>query len=193
MAFAPYLRASPTQLREARKRQGTGSMRNTASKADKAASPTLLSYHQMPQWFRQESNQWVLQSYRPIVPSLGACIRSWFYIHNESVNIYSHLLPAVFFFLCECYIQQYLTSRYSGVTGADIIGFSIFMSTAVMCLSSSAMYHTLMNHSQRVEHLCLRMDMLGVVIFILGDLTLGIQMVFWCEPLPRNTYWFMVS
>jgi hypothetical protein len=49
------------------------------------------------------------------------------------------------------------------------------------------------DHSQHVEHLCLRLDMLCVVIFILGDLVLGIYLVFWCEPLPRNIYWSMVS
>jgi adiponectin receptor len=65
--------------------------------------------------------------------------------------------------------------------------------TAVTCLSSSAIYHTLLNHSKHVEHLCLRLDMLGVVIFILGDLILGIYIIFWCEPYPRNIYWSMVS
>ena len=52
-------------------------------------------------------------------------------------------------------------------------------------------HHTMMNHSQDMEVLCLRLDMLGVVIFILGDIILGIYMTFWCEPLPRKIYWAM--
>ncbi|KAK5351777.1 hypothetical protein LTR11_003876 [Exophiala xenobiotica] len=147
----------------------------------------------MPEWYRRESNQWILHGYRPISGSAHASFCSWSYVHNESVNIYSHLIPAVFFLLGEWYIQQYLASRYSGVTGADFVAFSIFMLAAVTCLSLSATYHTLMNHSQHVEHFCLRLDMLGVVIFILGDLVLGIYMVFWCDPLPRNTYWAMIG
>jgi adiponectin receptor len=67
------------------------------------------------------------------------------------------------------------------------------MLTAVTCLSLSATYHTLMNHSKHVEHLCLRLDMLGIVIFILGDLILGIYIVFWCEPTQRKIYWSLVS
>jgi adiponectin receptor len=51
----------------------------------------------------------------------------------------------------------------------------------------------LMNHSPDVEYLCLRLDMLGIVIFILGDLMLGIYIVFWCEPFARRSYWSMVS
>lgn len=113
--------------------------------------------------------------------------------HNETVNIYSHLIPAVVFLLGEWYLTQYLASRYPGLTNTDVIVFSIYMFTAVMCLSFSATYHTLLNHSQHVEHLCLRLDMLGVVIFILGDLILGVYILFWCEPLPRNIYWSMVS
>lgn len=147
----------------------------------------------MPEWFRHESNQWILHGYRPFSGSAHASFSSWSYIHNESVNIYSHLIPAVFFLLGEWFIQQYLASRYSGLTSADVIAFSIFMLAAVTCLSLSATYHTLMNHSQHVEHFCLRLDMLGVVIFILGDLVLGIYMVFWCESLPRNIYWSMVG
>ncbi|KAI1052301.1 hypothetical protein LB507_007581 [Fusarium sp. FIESC RH6] len=192
MTSAPRLRASPPQLSKTHERQGIESMGDTAVKAGKGR-PVLLSFDQMPEWFRIESNKWVHHGYRPISGSVHTSFCSWSYLHNESVNIYSHLIPAVIFFLGEWYIQQYLTSRYSDVTTADFIAFSIFMLSAVTCLSLSAIYHTLMNHSQHVEHLCLRMDMLGVVIFILGDLVLGIYMVFWCEPLPRKTYWLMIA
>ena len=193
MASAPRLRVPPHQPPEAHKAPGMESTSDTASKAVKARRPILLSFDEMPEWFRRESNQWILDGYRPISGSAHASFCSWSYIHNESVNIFSHLVPAVFFLLGEWYIQQYLVSRYSGVTGADFVAFSVFMVAAVTCLSLSATYHTLMNHSQHMERLCLRLDMLGVVIFILGDLVLGIYTVFWCEPLPRNIYWSMVS
>ncbi|KAJ5414213.1 hemolysin-III family protein [Penicillium cosmopolitanum] len=175
------------------KGRGMESISDTASKGGKAGRPVLLSFNEMPKWFQHDSNKWILRGYRPISGSAQASFCSWSYIHNESVNIYSHLIPAIFFLLGEWYIQQYLASRYSGFTGADFIAFSIFMLTAVTCLSLSATYHTLMNHSQYVEHFCLRLDMLGIVIFILGDLVLGIYMIFWCEPLPRNIYWSMIG
>lgn len=168
-------------------------MESNTHTASKAGRPVLLSFDEMPEWFRRESNQFILRGYRPISGSAQASFCSWLYMHNESVNIYSHLIPAVFFLLGEWYIQQYLAGRYSEVTAADFIAFSIFMLTATTCLSLSATYHTLMNHSQHVERLCLRLDMLGVVVFILGDLALGIYTVFWCESWPRIIYWSMVS
>lgn len=49
------------------------------------------------------------------------------------------------------------------------------------------------NQSRRVERLYLRLGMMGAIVFILGDLVLGVYLVSWCEPLPRNIYWSMVS
>ena len=48
------------------------SISDTASKAGKAGRPVLLSFDEMPEWFRRESNQWILHSYRPISGSAHA-------------------------------------------------------------------------------------------------------------------------
>ncbi|KAH7230894.1 hemolysin-III family protein [Fusarium tricinctum] len=177
----------------ARKGQGVESVSDSISRTGKVACPVLLSYDQMPEWFRHESNKWILHGYRPVTYSVHASFYSLSYFHTELLNIYSHLFPAIPFLLGDWYIPQYLTSRYSGFIEADSITFSIFMLTAVTGLSLSAMYHTFMNLSQRVEHFWLRMDMLSAMIFILGDLVLGIHIVFWREPVPRNIYWSMIG
>lgn len=109
------------------------------------------------------------------------------------MNIYSHLIPAVVFLLGEWYILEYLTSRYSDITGTDFFIFTFFLLTAVLCLGLSATYHTLMNHSSEVEQLWLRFDLVGIVILTLGDFVSGIYMVFWCEPLQRKIYWSMIG
>ena len=193
MVSSPRLRVSHPKPLEMQKGQKKESISDNACKTDKAKRPTLLLFDEMPDWFRREFNQWILRGYRPISGSVHTSFSSLLYIHNESINIYSHLIPAMLFLLGECYTQRYFASRYPGLISTDFIAFSIFMLAAVTCLSLSAMYHTLLNHSQHIEHICLRLDMLGVVIFILGDLVLGIYVVFWCEPLLRNFYWSMVS
>lgn len=163
----------------------------SANKPGKARCPVLCSLDQMPDWFQRGANPYILSGYRDISGSYS--IRSLGYLHNESVNIYSHLIPAILFLLGAWYIQPYLASRYPEADDADFTVFFIFVMSAVTCFSLSAMYHTFMIHSQHVEHLCLRLDMLGVVIFILGDLVTEIYIVFWCEPKLRNIYWSMVS
>jgi adiponectin receptor len=51
----------------------------------------------------------------------------------------------------------------------------------------------LMNHSYTVDHFCHRLDMLGIGIFIVGDIVLGVYIIFRCETTLRNIYWSMVS
>jgi adiponectin receptor len=194
MASTPRLRVSSPQPPAVRKEQGNDSLSpqflGGTSKADKARK-ALLSFDELPKW--HQDNEFILHGYRPISGSAEVSFRSWSYIHNESVNIFSHLIPAIVFLLGEWYIRDYLTSRYSNITGADFFIFSFFLLTAIVCLGLSTTYHTLMNHSSEVEQLLLRFDLVGIVILTLGDFVSGIYMVFWCEPLQRKIYWSMVS
>jgi adiponectin receptor len=138
-------------------------------------------------------NQWILHHYRPITNSVGASFRSWCYFHNETINIYSHLVPAIVFLFAEWYVLQHLTTSHPEATNADLVALSMFMLPATICWASSAVYHTLMNHSCAMNQFCHRLDMLGIGIFIVGDIVLGVYLIFRCETTPRNLYWFMVS
>lgn len=153
----------------------------------------VLSFWEMPKWFREDNNQWIVGGYRPISGSVGISFRSWWYVHNETVNIYSHLVPAVLFLVGEWFVVGYVGGKYPGVTGGDLVAFSFFMVTASICYGLSAVYHTLMNHSYEVGCFWHRLDMFGIGIFIIGDIVLGVYIIFWCEASLRNTYWCMVS
>lgn len=155
---------------------------------DDAARPAALPLREMPERFQRQANPWILHGYRSISGSAQASFRSWTYIHNESVNIHSHLVAAVAFLLEEWLLWQRVGPRDSGLPGSDFAASSIVLA-ATICLSLSVTYHTLMNHSPRMAHLCLRLDMLAVAMFIIGDLILEIYVVFWCDSLLRIMYW----
>lgn len=146
----------------------------------------------MPKWFKEENNQSILHGYRPISGSVRASFRSWCYLHNESVNIYTHLIPAVAFVAGEYFILKYLAGK-SRATGGDFVAFSFFMITATICYGFSALYHTLMNHSYTMDHFWHRLDMLGIGIFIIGDIVLGVHIIFQCETTLRIIYFTMVG
>ncbi|PTB71301.1 mPR-like GPCR protein, partial [Trichoderma longibrachiatum ATCC 18648] len=162
----------------------------SSSRASKTVT-VLLSFGELPEW--HQDNEFILHGYRPISGSAKVSFRSWLYIHNESVNIFSHLIPAVVFLLGECYILEYLNSRYDDVAWSDFFIFALFLLTAVACLGLSATYHTLANHSSEVDQLFLRFDLVGIVLLTLGDFVSGIYMVFWCESLQRKIYWSMIG
>jgi adiponectin receptor len=187
MPSAPHLGVSPKEPETGRAQQ----MEN--SESGEAGRLALLPFDKMPESFQQDNNRWIRHGYRPISHSIRASFRSWWYLHNETVNIYTHLVPAVVFFLGEWYTMQYLAGKYPRITNTDFAVFSSFMLTATICYASSAVYHTLMNHSHKVERFCHRLDMLGIAVFIVGDIVLGVHIMFWCETKLRNIYWSMVS
>lgn len=153
--------------------------------------PVLLMFDELPHW--HQDNEFIRHGYRPISGSAPVSLRSWLYLHNESVNIFSHLIPAILSVVCLCVLYWYLSSNYDNVTGTDIFIFVFFLLTAVICLGLSATYHTLMNHSHEVEQMFLRFDLVGIAVLTIGDFVSGIYMIFWCEPLQRNIYWSMIG
>lgn len=155
--------------------------------------PDLLSFDKMPEWFQHDNNRLIMRGYRPIPDSVHSSLRSWCYAHNETVNIYSHLIPAIVFFVGEWHLLRHLTGKYNKLTTTDTAAFSFFMLAATICYASSALYHTLMNHSHIVDRFCHRLDMLGIGIFIVSDIALEVHILFWCESTMRNVYWSMVS
>ncbi len=150
----------------------------------------LLAYEEIPEWY--QDNEFIRHGYRPVSCSARVSFASWLYLHNESVNIFSHLIPAIGFLLGEWYIQDHLHGRYPGVTTSDHLTFAFFLLTATTCLTLSATYHTMINHSHEIESLWLRLDLVGIVVLTLGDFVSGIYLVFWCESLQRKIYWSMV-
>jgi len=50
----------------------------------------LLPYDEIPKWL--QDNSYIHHGYRPESKSTRACFASWLYLHNETVNIFSHLI-----------------------------------------------------------------------------------------------------
>ena len=155
------------------------------------ARPALLKYHEIQPW--QQDNEFILSGYRPESFSVSACFASWAYIHNETFNIFSHLVPAVVLVAAQPLVSQQIGHSFPDARPAEYAIFSFFLCTAVVCLSVSFTYHTLMNHSLRVTNLCVRSDYVGILVLTLGDFVSGIYLVFYCEPVQQKIYWTMVN
>ena len=150
----------------------------------------LVSYDEIPAWY--QDNEYIRHGYRPESASASACFASWGYLHNETFNIYSHLVPAILFLFAQAFIAQSIRQSFPDVTAADYLVFAFFLLTAFLTLSTSFLYHTLLNHSMRISHLWLRLDFIGVLFLTLGDFVSGIYLVFYCEATLQRIYWAMV-
>jgi len=64
-----------------------------------------LPKHCLPHWLKD--NDYIIKGYRPPLPSIRACFASIFRMHNETVNIWTHGLGALFFiFICAIFLYK---------------------------------------------------------------------------------------
>lgn len=146
----------------------------------------LLTIEEVPAWY--DANEFILTGYRAASHSVIKSLTSWGYLHNESCNIYSHLIPAVSTILGKGFFYSYLRAQYPEATSWDISMFLFHLLTVEVCMVASVTYHTLNNHSGPVADLSLTCDYVGIVTLILGDFISGLYFGFYCEPTLQITY-----
>lgn len=177
----------------------TSNPANRAARAagDKAAAlesklEQKLTYlwHEIAPW--QRDNAYITSGYRPASNSYLKSWASLFYVHNESVNIWTHLLGAVFFFTTSYFLYGELKPRYETASHQDLWVFGCFFAGAVACLGMSGTYHTISNHSHEVAVWGNKLDYLGIVFLIWGSFIPVLYYAFEDEPGLRKTYWTMV-
>src|SRR5271154_5406829 len=136
----------------------------------------LQQFEELPGWY--QDNPFIRRAYRPESHSVAACVDSLKYIHNETVNIYTHLIPAIGCLVTQNLLQRKITEDFPEATLTDraIFACNLFAATITLLLSTS--YHTLMNHSLHVSYLWLRIDYVGILALILGSFISGIYVGF---------------
>ncbi|PKS07260.1 hypothetical protein jhhlp_005862 [Lomentospora prolificans] len=102
--------------------------------------------------------------------SVMECVKSWTYLHNESVNIWSHLIGAVIFFYLPYYMFTVaIPPRYAIATTEDIVVCSAWFLGVAICFVLSVCFHTLMAHSETLYQKTLQLDFQGVLILMTGS------------------------
>lgn len=154
-------------------------------------APALVKFEDLPEWC--QDNPWVRGGYRPVNNSYTECAASCLQIHNETFNIFTHLLPAVGLLVAQFSVQQYITQYFPEATMMDRVALGANVLAAIITFALSAGYHTLMCHSMDVSQRWLRIDYCGILVLILGSFLTGVYIPFRCDPAPRNIYWSMIT
>ncbi|KAH7139535.1 hemolysin-III related-domain-containing protein [Dendryphion nanum] len=141
----------------------------------------------------QRDNQYIHTGYRPASNSYAKSAKSLGYIHNETVNIYSHLIGAVLALISGTFMFFELQARYQTANLEDVFVFGCFFLGAVICLGMSATYHTISNHSHEIAQFGNKLDYLGIVFLIWGSFIPVLYYCFQSEPQLIYRYWTMIS
>ena len=119
----------------------------------------------LPSWY--VDNPHLLTGYRPVRASVRACLRSvlpW-PVHNETVNIWTHLLGAVAAAGC---LWGEAQRWMCGDGGDDALFLALYLAGAVAVLGGSAVAHTMFCHSESVCAGCLRADYACIALYLAG-------------------------
>ncbi|KAL1583124.1 hypothetical protein WHR41_08258 [Cladosporium halotolerans] len=157
----------------------------------RTAQTLTVLWRDLAPW--QQDNQHIHSGYRPASNSYSRSFASLSHLHNESVNIYTHLVGALLALLAGVYVYGSVKPRYALATGEDVRVFACFFGGAVVCLAMSATYHTIANHSERVAGLGNKLDYLGIVVLIWGSFVPSVYYGFAGQMEWVRVYWSMIT
>nr|XP_032809341.1 membrane progestin receptor gamma-B-like isoform X2 [Petromyzon marinus]APA19927.1 membrane progestin receptor delta isoform 2 [Petromyzon marinus]APA19928.1 membrane progestin receptor delta isoform 3 [Petromyzon marinus]APA19929.1 membrane progestin receptor delta isoform 4 [Petromyzon marinus] len=124
--------------------------------------PRLLSSHQVPKAFQEDG---IISGYRCPKSSAFDCILSLFHLTNETLNIWTHFLPA-------CYFMRRLLGFSQSL---DFLGEAYtwpllaYLFTCCLYLLASSLAHTFSTMSVRSLHVCFFFDYAALSLYSLGS------------------------
>ncbi|KIK61750.1 hypothetical protein GYMLUDRAFT_42791 [Collybiopsis luxurians FD-317 M1] len=134
----------------------------------------LISYADLPEPWK--NNSFVTQGYRFIpIERWPLILMSLFAFHNEFLNIHTHLIPGLLW-LVNCI-------PFMNPSGVEDVPEALFMTFAIMCLFSSAVWHTMSGcaHCPSMEF-CARVDYVGIGWLISASVGTVVHYGFQCYP-----------
>jgi adiponectin receptor len=118
----------------------------------KVSPPALVTHDELPAW--AQDNEYIVAHYRPVFQDWRKCVHSWFYLHNQSGNIYSHMIAFV------CFVGLYINT-WTGIyreTGcmSDVLSLLPAALGGLGVLFFSTLFHTMRCASMYVcTHICI--------------------------------------
>mmetsp|Transcript_9979 Transcript_9979/g.24565 ORF Transcript_9979/g.24565 Transcript_9979/m.24565 type:complete len:133 (-) Transcript_9979:300-698(-) len=118
-----------------------------------------------------ESRPHILSGYRRQLSHFQILV-SVFYVHNETGNIWTHLIPGFLFsFLLVCHQTD---GEPVAAKPVDTMWKQLYTASAAFSMISSAMFHAWSCHSKSCHDCLLRLDMNGIVAILFCSFLPGI-------------------
>ena len=156
------------------------------------AETQTVTWDEISEW--QRDNKFILNGYRRETADYLAILKSLTFLHNETCNMYTHLVGAVALPIISTAIMRFLSeSQFLNVSAIDYVMFGFYFVCAECCLVFSVLYHLLSSHSYDIERIWHRMDLLGIIIMTVGTFVPGIYYIFICESGFLKIHWAIVS
>ncbi|OAL42537.1 HlyIII-domain-containing protein [Pyrenochaeta sp. DS3sAY3a] len=147
---------------------------------------SLCTIHEVESW--QLENQYLIGHYRTASNSYRSSLASLCYLHNQTSNVYTHLVGTGLFLAWALHTYNDMLQRYPTSEFYDFLVFGVFFACALSCFGFSALFHLFMNHSAKVNQIWLLFDLYGVFALIIATIFSGTYYAFYCERFWWKTY-----
>jgi len=168
-------------------------------KAALKGAKRLLRFEELPeQW---QENRYIFSGYR-FLSSKTQCFQSIFYFHNESGNIWTHLIGFFYFLAVGIYFfsgsNPYFSTPdttpvlglpYVPADGYDKLVFLVFFLAVYKCLLMSSLWHTFAQIAHHGTMKCMAcLDYVGISVLIAASVVVTEYYGFYCDAFFRNSY-----
>jgi adiponectin receptor len=139
-----------------------------------------------------QDNPYLRSGYRPELLTFHRCFHSLFYLHNETGNIYTHMIGALFF-VCLAVYTDFAHLADLGASWGQRLAFYLFFVGALCCLGLSTLFHTCFAHSPSMNYLFSKLDYTGITALITGSVMPVIYFCFYCHEWLMTFYLIMTG
>lgn len=136
----------------------------------------------------------IVRGYRPRPRSTAALLRTLFTVHNETGNIWTHLLPFGYYSIRALQVSRDLAHGEdpSGdrVALVEFVWVLVILLATSVCLLNSWSYHLCSCSDRGFSECMLRVDRAGIVCLVAASYASGIALGYRCAPRLRVFYLF---
>ncbi|EGC34402.1 hypothetical protein DICPUDRAFT_35083 [Dictyostelium purpureum] len=149
---------------------------------------SLNNYSDTPDHLRRP---FILEGYRVDFSYWLAFKSIFIFGHNDISNIYSHLIPAIYFIYTLYGIL--VKNNYNITETPDKVMFGIFLGSAICTFICSVLYHTFGCHSYSTYKKLLLCDYLGIVLLIGSSFYPSLFYTYKCHANLMVLYLFTIT
>lgn len=133
------------------------SMKSRPPRSSCCASCDLVPRLSLPGYLKD--NVYLDDYHRPELRSVLECLQSLFFLHTETLNIWTHLLGA---FGCAMLAGYFLLTSQSEPIARTLV--AMYLGGAIFCMGVSATFHAFNCHSEAAYRLLAKLDYCGILL-----------------------------
>eukprot|EP00403_Amphidinium_massartii_P013349 CAMPEP_0178417008 /NCGR_PEP_ID=MMETSP0689_2-20121128/24356_1 /TAXON_ID=160604 /ORGANISM="Amphidinium massartii, Strain CS-259" /LENGTH=253 /DNA_ID=CAMNT_0020038367 /DNA_START=32 /DNA_END=789 /DNA_ORIENTATION=- len=148
-------------------------------------STCLLCSSDVPLDVRQP---FVLGGYRAPPSSTWELLKSVFTLHNETGNMWTHLIPSAYFSLALLDVVMDIAGTGDPAVQAELVWLLLLVGATAYAFLASFSYHLCTCSRKQMRHCTYRMDLSGIVGLIVMSYFSAVAVGYKCWPWLRQFY-----